>query len=678
MTHDPALESTPPRRPARGVGRGFARVAAALLSLILAWSGVGMVLAVAGVFDVAVVAPLTMLVGFLIFRLWPPGGPTIRARSSAVWIAAIVVAVASAGINASLTSERVIGGRDAATYVLTGAWLARDGDLLVEARVGPFADQEDLGFATYGWYDDRADGRLAPQFLHALPALQATVGAVLGPVAQMRLTGILGGIALLAVFGFAQLLVRPWLALLAEVTLAVNLVFTYYARAPFSEVLALLFVFGGLWALWTAWDTRSPTTARIAGLLLGATVMARIDGLVLVPPLLLVLAYERRRSGAPEDTDQLVGSVRMGLVWSLAVAFADVIVVDPTYLGHLSTQVQALALAIAAVILGDVLLGSHIARWASGGFARSRELAAIAAALIVLLMGFLYFARPHVEQVRGSPYLIESVRGSDQVADATSRLFAEDSAHWLEWYLGPVGLALGVAGWAVVTYRGVKGTDRRTLPFLAVFSAATLLYLWRPSVNPDHIWAMRRFLPVALPGLVILAVVALDALRAGPRVVSLPVRRGVMIVGAVGLLGGSLLVTAPVALLHEFAGLTSKFEDACATMGDEAAVLIIDPASEVGRDRLTQVFRSVCGVPAAFVATPEAGEVAALAEAWRERGRELWLVSADAHSLRHLAGPDIRPLVVGTFDVLELTLLEAPQRTVHVTVDISGARALGP
>jgi hypothetical protein len=156
------------------------------------------------------------------------------------------------------------------------------------------------------------------------------------------------------------------------------------------------------------------------------------------------------------------------------------------------------------------------------------------------------------------------------------------------------------------------------------------------------------------------------------------VRRAAVVAGALGLVGGSLLVTAPVASVHELAGLTAKFEEACTTIGDEAAVLIVDRASEVGRDRLTQVFRSVCGVPAAFVPATDPVEVAELAAAWREQGRQLWLVSMDADSLRDLAAVDIRPLVAGRFDLLELTLLEAPERIVEVVLEIGGVPVPGP
>ena len=66
-------------------------------------------------------------------------------------------------------------------------------------------------------------GGVGSQFLHGFPVLLATAYEVGGLDLAMRANALLGGLALMMVFGFAQLLVRPWLAVLAQVALASNL-----------------------------------------------------------------------------------------------------------------------------------------------------------------------------------------------------------------------------------------------------------------------------------------------------------------------------------------------------------------------------------------------------------------------------------------------------------------------
>jgi hypothetical protein len=47
-----------------------------------------------------------------------------------------------------------------------------------------------------------------------------------------------------------------------------------------------------------------------------------------------------------------------------------------------------------------------------------------------------------------------------------------------------------------------------------MFLSAALLYVTVPSIVPDQIWAMRRYLPVVIPGLLLAAAVVLGLLGA--------------------------------------------------------------------------------------------------------------------------------------------------------------------
>ena len=66
-------------------------------------------------------------------------------------------------------------------------------------------------------------------------------------------------------------------------------------------------------------------------------------------------------------------------------------------------------------------------------------------------------------------------------------------------------------------------TDSSAFFLLAATVPMTVLYIARPSIAPDHLWAMRRYLPVVLPGMTIAAAAAaiwvtstVDALVAAP------------------------------------------------------------------------------------------------------------------------------------------------------------------
>ncbi len=65
-------------------------------------------------------------------------------------------------------------------------------------------------------------------------------------------------------------------------------------------------------------------------------------------------------------------------------------------------------------------------------------------------------------------------------------------------------LVLIVIGFIVLSVRAVR-TDSPTLVLLAAAAPPTLLYIARPSISPDHLWAMRRYMPIVLPVMTIAA-----------------------------------------------------------------------------------------------------------------------------------------------------------------------------
>jgi hypothetical protein len=53
--------------------------------------------------------------------------------------------------------------------------------------------------------------------------------------------------------------------------------------------------------------------------------------------------------------------------------------------------------------------------------------------------------------------------------------------------------------------------DPRWLVVASVIAAPSAMYLWRVSITADQIWAMRRLLPLTVPGFLVLATVVLAA-----------------------------------------------------------------------------------------------------------------------------------------------------------------------
>lgn len=583
--------------------RGFVSLVWLVLVAELSWAVAGVVLAMLGVFSLPLVLAAWTALGL---GLWVAtrsarsgdGGPTAR---STTWIRLAALAVTLTAIigNGLLPGEHLQTGRDGGTYTSTAGWIASDGGLLIDAEVPPFDNSTDLGFDAAGFHEIVPHGPLYAQFMHALPAMMATVDLAGGIDLMVRTNALIGGVALLAFYAFAERLMRPWLALVAQVALATNLVFVYFTRAPFAELLMLGMLFGGLWALDQAVSLSDRTVGFVSGLLLGATFLARLDGLVvllmLTAALLPPLVGGRLRRVAP--------AALVGIAAISAVSVIDLFVFSPFYVQlHVDFLVP---LGLALMVVGAITGASHTAhgRNVVAGALRHRATIGAGIAIAIVVAGVLaYTVRPWFAVAtwdRTTP--IGFLQQTEGQAVDEARTYAEQSARWLGWYLGLPALTAGLLGWAALTWRTIADRLDRTVPFLLTFSGLATLYLWRPSITPDHIWADRRFLPVVIPGLLVCAAWLLDRLWSRTSIGRQPLASRVGLAAvAVLMVALPLRLMLPVAELHEEAGLAREIAAACDRLGDDAAVLLLDEEGTAMHYRMTQPLRSHCGVPAAW------------------------------------------------------------------------------
>ncbi|MCZ7673006.1 MAG: hypothetical protein M5U34_40740 [Chloroflexi bacterium] len=110
---------------------------------------------------------------------------------------------------------------------------------------------------------------------------------------------------------------------------------------------------------------------------------------------------------------------------------------------------------------------------------------------------YAYFLRPVLEPIR----YYTSWPAGNQVPQLNGQ-------NWLRmgWYLTPLGLVLATAGlaWIIVT----QSWFRYGL-FLSVGILTIVQYVYRIFNTPYHIYAMRRYVPIVIPMLMIYAAVAI-------------------------------------------------------------------------------------------------------------------------------------------------------------------------
>ncbi|MEX2551861.1 MAG: hypothetical protein WD627_02515, partial [Actinomycetota bacterium] len=527
--------------------RGRADAAAAALP---AWFIYGLVMALCGILAYSIVAiSLAMLsvlrpapalllgaaLAVMLYVAWsrewsPRPGRSVSSHIAALAVTVLVLVVGA--LNARYSVEHLQIDRDPGVYTATGIWLAEHGSLAVHGDQGFFDPRSRLTYNAAGFYSSDGGKHMTPQFLHLLPAFLAAAKWIGGLSLLVKANAILGSLALLCFYAFAGQWLRPWLAALATAALAVNLPQIFFSRDTYSEILSQVFLFGGLFALAESCaQPRSFARSIIAGMLIGATCMVRVDAFLYLTPLAawaIVTIYRERQSEAARGRDRFhVVIVAVSSALPASLGLLDGIKFSPGYLADLRSEMLRLGVLLVATVVAGLLFLA-LPRLTSQLLRSRRVVAHVVAVGIVAAGAYAFWLRPtmgivHQDLPAQRAADIEAIQAYENQPLDGDRNYAELSLRWVSWYVGPVVVVAGLLGAALVTRRLLLGRDQNMLLFLLVFICASVLYVWRPSISPNQLWAMRRFLPVVIPGLIFLSAWACHWLLERARFRQLPI-----------------------------------------------------------------------------------------------------------------------------------------------------------
>lgn len=603
-------------------------------------------------------------------------------------LATVAIAVGFAVWQVARDSQQVFVVSDPGAYLQYGYWIALHGSAKIPQSAAAFGSVTGLNFASTDFY--QAGTTVSPAFMPGLPLVLAG-GVWLGGVqGALLMPPVIGGCAVLSFAGLVGRLAGPRWAPAGALVLALTLPEQYVSRAPFSEPLVQVLLFGGLCMVTdslvlTRQRNGYPAALTLAGLggfALGLTVLASIGSLsTLLPafPVLAIMFVTRRPQAGPLGVGLFLG-VACGLYAGLDLA--------RPYLSSLSTELHLFGLCAAGFGLVTALTAPlafpGVRAWLHRVAAARAEvpglqgetwaLPSLGACLqgvafavpVVLLIGFAI--RPYFQTVRGQtdPAVISYVAGLQRLAHLPvdgRRQYYESSLDWVLWYLGIPAVLLAVAGASLIGRRMVRAALawRESLlaarvwglPFLVIgWSVVTVL--WDPAVLPTQPWASHRLVPVVLPGLILLGLWMSHRLKA--RAAELGARRLTAAgVGACCVLAMAIpaFVTsmnpglaAEPAVSARSSGL-SKFISrvefrgvgAAATYGGSLAAVsrlcsaIGQDASVVFTDAATadsfsQVVRGMCGQPAASVAGASTLAIEQVVTSIEQTGRHPVLLGA--------------------------------------------------
>jgi hypothetical protein len=669
-------------------GRAFAAITVAPALIAVAWlvPGTGMLLAgrLLALPMVIVFVPLALALCYFAAELvpvsWPrfneaePDAAPVAVRQKpdvpAVALLAMLVIAAGFGVwQAVFRSEQVFVTSDPGVYLQYGYWIAGHGTARIPVSAAAFGGAPGLDFATPGFAT--SGGSVTPAFLPGLPLILAGGTWLGGLGGALLMPAVLGGCAVLSFAGLVGRLCGAWWAVAGELVLAVCLPEVFTSRAPFSEPLVQVLLFGGLCLFIDSLVVRRRVLAGLGGLALGLTVLASIASVgVLLPafPVLAVLFAARRPQAGPFGA---------GLVLGIATGLATGRVLAGAYLSTLSAPLRLIGLCVGvcyavtgvALFLAIPAVRARVLRICAyqvrvigfrGDVALLPSLAGLAQWLalvlpVVVLIGLA--ERPFFQVVRGQtdPAMIRAVaalqRAEGLPVDGL-RQYYESSLHWVLWYIGVPALLLACAGAAAIGGRSVQaalgGRSRLfdaaapasavrlwNLPFVIVaWSVVTVL--WDPAVVPWQPMASHRLVPVVLPGLLLFAVWTSSWLTA--RASAFGASRGALaVVGVCCVLALTLppLVTTlnpglsdssnssassgaaqlmrrvelrGVGASATYGGSVAAASALCAAIGPSASVLVTDASTAA---TFAPVIRGLCGQPAALVVPGPSAAVSA-------------------------------------------------------------------
>ncbi|HEY5014248.1 MAG TPA: hypothetical protein VIK61_16305 [Acidimicrobiia bacterium] len=600
-------------------------------------------------------------------------GPLGRFRLQAPTIVALSTIAGMTAINMRFASQNVVQDRDPGAYIDSGQWFAHHHTFFFDGLVGAFARHpHQLFVAGAGFVSGAPGGRLYPQFLHVVPAFLAGANWIGGSAMMYRANAALGALALLAFFAFARTWLHERLATVAVVLLTINLVEVLHSRNTYSEILSQVFLFGGLWALTEADRVRRLSVFAIAGLMLGATCMVRIDAFLFLIPLTVVATVRLWRAHSMPRDDAVrmhreVAVASLGVLCTSALGAIDGVYFSRPYIASNKGFLLEIGAAWIATIVGcNIALRVHARRERPLLNPRLiRTLGAIAALAIVLVFAWAWFVRPSTTtgyQIARPAGGIYDLRTAQLPAKRKLRTYSEHTVPRLNLFVGAATLAGGILGTALITRRVLSDPSDPRLAFLLLFGLTTALYVWQPSIAPDMVWFLRRFLPVTIPGLILFSMVLTQDL--------VNTRWPIAKVGAAVLIVGGLVV--PVSMLPHYVfqrtheSLAAGVNQTCAHLGSDAAIVIVQSSvfANGPQYRYPQALQAFCRVPVA-TAPPGLGSqfYQALAVEWQRQGRRLEVVANLPQALAQVPGT-ARVLQQSKYRVLDRTLHHRPTRYV--------------
>jgi hypothetical protein len=458
-------------------------------------------------------------------------------------------------------AEYVLGGKDPGGYVNEGVQIAQRGALVATDPViasvpAEFRDLVLPSHNTPSYYGSRfmgfyvldpEAGTILGQFPHFLPASIAIGYGLDGLTGVRRVTHFWTLLGLCSVYLLGARLFGRTVAAAGTLLLAINVIEVWFSGYPNAEVVAQTLLFAAMLAWSRAQVDGLAFFGVIAASLLGLLLFLRVDMVIAVAAFVGAAALGRM-AGLPP----VIGFFPALVVWLAAAALY--------LLGLMKPYMWVPLIWVQALPLWQMALGLLTAAAALAVVFGAAQLAAVRrllpwvwrvmAAAAVLLVIYAYFFRV-----------------------AAGRLAEHDAIalRSFSWYVMPLGLFTALVGYVAALRR----FGARDSVFLLTVSLYATFFFYKIRIVPVHYWMTRRFLPIILPGAMLLsAFAAIGRWSEDDRGWRYRLRAAA---GAVVLAFLAVMFwtrSAPLFGHVEYAGVIPRLEKLAGTFGDRDLVIV--------------------------------------------------------------------------------------------------------
>lgn len=458
-------------------------------------------------------APSTGAFGWLITASHVLTSKRSSGPSAERWRPTLLLCIAFAlfAFNGYFASESIQAGRDQGTYSLHGANIAKSGNLDVPlAFEGLELSDNSYRALLYpssplGFAYDLAEDRMQAQFPPTLALNLAQFYGFFGYETLFLCIPFIASINLLLIYAIARTQLSWKWAFLIAVFFALNPAQLWNSRITLSEILAQAFILSGF--LLTLIDEKEKRTATyLCGIaMLACSSLVRVDCFLLATIIpfahfLRILLSPTLEVKAIARKTHLANAILATLTTASWFYYQHT---TPRYFGDFETKVglfilAGVSFAVASWALASIRskLGLPTERLFSHKFVWGTV-----AVLVVVAVAYAFFLRPHIE-----PF--------SQFEDSNygTRNYRENTLHDLAAYISYPLILLAIFGYIVILKDILVKRDLRLLLFLAAWSAFSLAYLQDPRISPDHIWRIRRFTPLIIPGFILIGFIGITKL----------------------------------------------------------------------------------------------------------------------------------------------------------------------